>query len=127
MPGCIGHNKEVTGLEVQPMGTPTRGQAISDRPGVVRFGIDCDPLFDVRLPVCQPLEVTTSMVDPIMSNDDSRVKLGLHAALKKLNMPKTLKVSKARVYRRLKKRKPRMDPCNCNDTTSIEVNVANTS
>ena len=118
MPGCIGHNGVESSLDVQPMDT-----SCDD---VTSFRDRREPPIDVRLPVCQPLEASTSAVDLIMSNASSRVKLGIQSVPEKLrNVPKPLRVNRARVYRRLKKIKPRTDPCHCNDTTTDEVNERN--
>ena len=117
MPGCIGHNGVESSLDVQPMDTSCDVTSFRDRR---------EPPIDVRLPVCQPLEATTSAVDLNMSNVGSRVKLGIHAVPEKLrNVPKPIRINRARVYRRLKKTKPRTDPCHRNDTTTDEVNERN--
>ena len=117
-PGCIGHNGVDSSLDVQPMDT-----SLCD---VTSFRDRREPPIDVRLPVCQPLEASTSAVDLIMSNASSRVKLGIQSVPEKLRkVPKPLRLNRARVYRRLKKIKPRTDPCHCNDTTTDEVNERN--
>ena len=71
MPGCIGHNGVESSLDDQPMDT-----SCDD---VTSFRDRREPPIDVRLHVCQPLKASISMVDLIMSNANSRVKLGIQS------------------------------------------------
>ena len=126
MPGCIGQKGVVSGSDFRALDTPIAGRPFRTDQVWYLDGRTVDPPNDVRLPVCQPRKVHSSVVDPKMSSRSSRVKHVLNDVPEKLKTrPKPLRLNGARTFRRLRKRRKShaKDLDHENDTTLIDTKV----
>ena len=124
MPGCIGQKGVVSGSDFRALDTPIAGRPFRTDQVWYLDGRTVDPPNDVRLPVCQPRKVHSSVVDPKMSSRSSRVKHVLNDVPEKLKTrPKPLRLNGARTFRRLRKRRKShaKDLDHENDTTLIDT------
>ena len=126
MPGCIGQKGVVSGSDFRALDTPIAGRPFRTDQVWYLDGRTVDPPNDVRLPVCQPQEVHSSVVDPKMNSRSSRVKHVLNDVPEKLKTrPKPLRLNGSRIFRRLRnKRKSYYKDLDQNaDTTLIDEKI----